>query len=185
MEIADLKNKRPFAVVLGAAFIALALLISGGCSKSSDKEKETSVREMMPNEGDAVQPFRFKTVSGAEFDTRGLAGKIFVINFFASWCGPCRYEAPALEKLYVYFKARGVEFVGVAVQDTDEGVRGFIKKYDITYPVGMDENEDIARKYMIYALPKTFIVGKDGRITYIRSGGISEEELAAEIQRLL
>ncbi len=108
-----------------------------------------------------------------------------VIDFWAPWCGPCRYEAPALEKLYVYFKARGVEFVGVAVQDSEEGVRGFIKKYDISYPVGMDDTEEISRSYMIYALPKTFVVDKDGRITYIRSGGISEEELTREIQRLL
>lgn len=180
-----LRKKTGLPGLLGVMLLVFTVFGPAGCSKPSEEKKEPGVREMMPNEGDPVQHFKFKTVSGGEFDTRALAGKPFVINFFASWCGPCRYEAPALEKLYVYFKARGVEFVGVAVQDSEEGVRGFIKKYDISYPVGMDDTEEISRMYMIYALPKTFVVDKDGRITYIRSGGVSEEELAGEIQRLL
>lgn len=181
----SLKKKTGFPGLLCVMLLVFTVLAAAGCSKSSEEKKEPGTREMLPNEGDPVSHFRVKTVSGSDFDTRALAGKPFVINFFASWCGPCRYEAPALEKLYVYFKARGVEFVGVAVQDSPDGVRGFIKKYGISYPVGMDDTEEISRKYMIYALPKTFVVDKDGRITYIRSGGISEEELAAEIQRVL
>lgn len=180
----SLKKKTGFPGLICFMLLVFTVL-AAGCSKSSEEKKEPGTREMMPNEGDPVSHFRFKTVSGSDFDTRALAGKPFVINFFASWCGPCRHEAPALEKLYVYYKARGVEFVGVAVQDTDEGVRGFMKKYGISYPVGMDDTEAISRMYMIYALPKTFVVDKDERITYIRSGGISETELAAEIQRVL
>lgn len=180
----SLKRKARFTGLLCVMLLVFTVL-AAGCSKSSEEKKEPDAREMLPNEGDQVKHFKVKKVSGGDFDTRSLAGKPFVINFFASWCGPCRYEAPALEKLYVYYKARGVEFVGVAVQDTEDGVRGFIKKYGISYPVGMDDSEDISRMYMIYALPKTFVVDKDGRITYIRSGGISEEELAAAIQRVL
>jgi len=181
----NLKTKSLPAVVFAALFVAFVLAAAGGCSKPAEKESAPSVSEMMPNEGDAAATFKFKTLSGTEFDTARFAGKPYVINFFASWCGPCRYEAPGLEKLYVYFKSRGIEFVGVAVQDSPEGVAGFMKKYDITYPVGLDDTEEISRRYMIYALPKTFVVDKDGRITYIHSGGISEKELATEIQRLL
>ncbi|MBI5236864.1 MAG: TlpA family protein disulfide reductase [Deltaproteobacteria bacterium] len=181
----SLKGSRGFLRILCVTVLVFTVFGLGGCSKSSEKEKEPGARGMLPNEGDQVKPFKARTLSGGEFDTGSLKGKPFVINFFASWCGPCRYEAPGLEKLYVIFKDKGVEFVGVAVQDSDDGVRKFMDNYGISYPLVMDDSGDISHQYAIYALPKTFVVGKDGKITYIRSGAVSEEELAVEIRRVL
>ena len=181
----SLKFNPGFLRILCVIVLAFTVFGLGGCSRSPENEKELSARDMLPNEGDPVKPFKAKALSGKEFDTGSLKGKPFVINFFASWCGPCRYEAPGLEKLYVIFRDKGVEFVGVAVQDSDDGVRKFVDKYKISYPLVMDDSGDISHQYAIYALPKTFVVGKDGKITYIRSGAVSEEELAKEIQRVL
>lgn len=179
------KNNLKCFRLLCAAVAAFAVMGLSGCSRSSEKSKEESARDMLPNEGDPVKAFKLKTLAGRDLDLESFKGKPFVINFFASWCGPCRYEAPTFEKLYIAFKDRGVEFVGVAVQDSDDGAKKFVDEFKISYPVGMDDSGDISHRYMIYALPKTFVVGKDGKFTFIHSGAISEEELADEIKRVL
>lgn len=181
----SLRGNRGLFSILCVMVLVFTVFGLGGCSRQSEKEREPGARDMLPNEGDQVKPFKARTLSGGQFDTASLKDKPFVINFFASWCGPCRHEAPGLEKLYVIFKDKGVEFVGVAVQDSDDGVRKFMDSYGISYPIVIDDSGDISHRYAIYALPKTFVVGKDGKITYIRSGAVSEKELAAEIQRVL
>lgn len=177
------KSEKIFLRTFGAIILILALFGFYGC-ESGGKEKD-STRAALPNEGEILPAFKLKTLAGGEFSSDGQKGKPMVINFFASWCAPCRAEAASFEKTYLVFKELGVEYVGVAVQDSPESVKKFVDEFGLTFPVGLDDSGDISRQYKIYGLPKTFIVGKDGRCSFIHTGALSVEELTNEVKKVL
>jgi cytochrome c biogenesis protein CcmG/thiol:disulfide interchange protein DsbE len=113
-------------------------------------------------------------------------GKVIVINFWASWCIPCRQEAPMLERVYKRYKDRGVVFIGLDYVDTDTKAKEFIDEFKITYPNGPDIGTEAALKYRIKGIPETFFVGKDGMLygNYIGPFG-SELTLTSKIEELL
>jgi cytochrome c biogenesis protein CcmG/thiol:disulfide interchange protein DsbE len=129
--------------------------------------------------------FTVATFSGEEFTLSANRGRPVVVNFWASWCGPCRFEAPTLRKAYEEYSPRGVAFIGVAVQDTDERAKGFVEKYGLTFPNGRDSTGEIMKTYEIYAIPQTFVIGRDGRISYVHTGPVTDELLASEIEKAL
>lgn len=169
-------------------FIAALMMLTlgaavGGCR--SKEEKVESARDSLPNEGDAVIPFKINTLDGKVLDLDSLKGRPIVINFFASWCTPCKAEAGGFARQYLAFKDSGVEFVGVAVQDSEKGAKKFIKDFKWSFPAGLDDTGNITKAYKLYGVPKTFIVGKDGRFSFIYTGDLSEEVLAKEIKKVL
>lgn len=175
--------RRCSRALLAVAILLAASLTVAGCEKAP--KEEGGVRATLLNEGDTAPAFRMKTLKGGDFRLSGEGSAPVVINFFASWCGPCRDEAKGLQKTYDAFKERGVEFAGVAVQDSPEGVSRYVKEFGITFPVGIDSSGEIASAYKIYGLPRTFVIGGDGRIVFMRSGPLTEEDLATELKRLL
>jgi cytochrome c biogenesis protein CcmG, thiol:disulfide interchange protein DsbE len=154
-----------------------------GC-KASDK-KSTAANSAVPVEEDRLIPFKIRTLGGKDFSLDGLKGRPIVINFWASWCGPCRLEASSIEKNYLAFRDKGVEFIGVAVQDSPSDARAFVKEFKWTFSVGLDESGDIADEYKIYGVPKTLVAGKDGKLIFTHTGAVSSEELAGAIQKAL
>lgn len=135
--------------------------------------------------GEVAPAFRLTTIDGRTFNLNATKGMVVVVNFWASWCGPCRVEAPYFEKAYKEFKARRIEFIGIAVDDSPDDVKAFIKREGLSFPIGLDDTGDIAKLYRVNALPKTVIIGKDGRIKLNRMGLIREAELFSEIRRNL
>lgn len=135
--------------------------------------------------GEVAPAFRLTTIDGRTFSLDAAKGKVVVINFWASWCGPCKVEAPHFEKAYMEFKAQGVRFIGIAVDDSTDDVKAFVKREGLSFPIGLDDTGDIPKLYGVMALPKTVIVGKDGRIKLSRMGLIREAELFTEIRRNL
>jgi cytochrome c biogenesis protein CcmG, thiol:disulfide interchange protein DsbE len=105
-----------------------------------------------------------------------LRGKAVVLNFWASWCGPCKAEAPALEKLWRQYRGRGVVFVGVDSNDASSDARRFLAAHRITYPVVSDKNGLVAaNRYDVAVLPVTYFVNRRGHLvaTHI-AGGVNE-----------
>src|SRR5947208_1433715 len=93
-------------------------------------------------------------------------GKAVLVNFWASWCVPCRAEARALESAWQKYKDRGVVFLGVNIQDKEEDARAFMKEFGITYLNGRDASGKIVVDYGVWGIPETFFVDAQGRITY-------------------
>ena len=112
-----------------------------------------------------------------------VKGKAVVVNFWASWCKYCKKEAPDHEDAYNAFKDKDVEFVGIVLNDNESRARDFIDKYGISYPNGMDADGSIGRNYNA-AIPSTYIINKDGVITYVMIGLISRSELFGEIKKV-
>ena len=130
--------------------------------------------------------FSLKTSTGKTFKLSKLKGKLVVINFWATWCGPCRAEIPGFMDVYEKYKSKGLEIVGVSL---DEGgwddVKPFLKEYSVPYPVVLG-NAQVAEQYgNIESIPTTFIVDKDGNIVGRHIGYMKKEDFEKAIQSYL
>ena len=122
---------------------------------------------------------------GGELVLSQHKGRPAVINFWASWCAPCRQEAAALERAWRTYEARDVLVLGVDIQDTEaEGV-AHLREFGITYPNGPDRDGTVTVDYGVIGLPVTFFVGKDGIVKRRWVGAISGPQLAIWIEELL
>jgi cytochrome c biogenesis protein CcmG/thiol:disulfide interchange protein DsbE len=128
-----------------------------------------------PVKVDAVAPgFSLVSFDGQTYDTKALAGKVIVVNFWASWCVPCKQEAADLEEAWQSYKDDGkVLFVGVNYVDTEPKATAYLKEFNITYPNGPDLGTRISHDYRITGVPETYIIGTDGKIKYAKTGPFS------------
>lgn len=136
-------------------------------------------------QGATAPDFTFTLFDGTKLTLSNLRGKPVVLNFWASWCPPCREEAPALEKGWEVYKDKGVQFLGVDIQDTEKDARAFMKEFGITYPNGQDTGNGISTSYGITGVPETFFISKEGKITRHWIGPIEEKQLSSFIESLL
>jgi len=115
-----------------------------------------------------------------------LRGKVVVLNFWASWCDPCKTESPRLEAAWQRFRAQGVVVVGVDAQDFSGDARSFMRRYGMTYPNVHDGPGNVLPKYGVTGFPETYFVARNGRLVGERvEGEISQARLAAGIRRAL
>lgn len=112
-------------------------------------------------------------------------GRPVVINFWASWCVPCREEAPMLEKTWRRYRDQGVMFIGVDIQDTEDKALAFVREFNKTYPTGMDRDGRITLDYGVIGIPVTFFVNRDGLVVRRFVGSLREEQLVKWIDELL
>ena len=118
--------------------------------------------------------FEIETFDGETIMLSDFEGKVVVLNFWASWCPPCRWEMPFFERMSQEYKEQDVVFLGVAISDTLENVRAFAEGVGVTYPNGLDETGEIARNYSVVSLPTTFFIGKDGNVERRLSSAANE-----------
>ena len=129
--------------------------------------------------------FSLKDLSGNAVTLDGLRGKVLVLNFWATWCPPCRAEIPDFVEFYNANKSKGLEIVGVSVDtNTASGVPSFVRNNKMTYPVAM-MTEKILRDYgPIDSIPTTFIIDKAGRVRHTEVGIVAKETLASWFAKL-
>jgi peroxiredoxin len=132
--------------------------------------------------------FTLPDLQGNSVRLSDLKGNVVLLNFFATWCPPCREEMPSLEELYLTYRNKG--FVVLGVSNDAQGkkvVEPFIKKYESTFPVVLDSKSEVSRQYLVRGLPTTYLLDRQGRIAGISMGGAdwNDEEAHALIEQLL
>ncbi len=162
------------AAILGPAVAVLALLAYGFGRESRDIRSPLIARP--------APVLTLALFDGSTIRLEDLKGKVVFLNFWASWCPPCRAEARMLEEAWRKYKDDGVVFLGVNTQDTEEAARNFLEEFSITYPNGQDPGGRIAIDYGTWGLPESFFIDAAGRITYKHVGAIGWETLLAKVE---
>ncbi|MFC1881024.1 TlpA family protein disulfide reductase [Thermodesulfobacteriota bacterium] len=129
--------------------------------------------------------FSLKTFKGNTISLEDLRGKPVVINFWASWCPPCRIEAPLIERTWRAYKNRGLIFLGVNIQDREEDALSYIREFDITYPNGPDPTGEITIDYGVSGLPVTFFISNKGEVVRRWVGAIETNVLISSIEEIM
>jgi cytochrome c biogenesis protein CcmG/thiol:disulfide interchange protein DsbE len=129
--------------------------------------------------------FTLRTFDGELFSLAEQRGNVVIVNFWASWCVPCREEAPILQDVWERYRDRGVVMVGVDYLDVERDALAFIDEFGITYPNGLDMGKAISERYRIKGVPETFIVDQEGTIVEFYVGAAKEGQLDAILEPLL
>jgi len=127
------------------------------------------------SEGKIAPDFTLKTLDGRKVTLSELRGKVVLLNFWASWCPPCRGEMPLFEKIYERYKNRGFEILAVSTDSSADPVKKFVKEFGITFPVLLDDGK-VSGLYSIQGLPTSFLIDREGRIVKVRLGKYREIE---------
>ena len=138
-----------------------------------------------PQVGYPVPDFTFTALDGSTMSLGAQNGEVVVVNFFASWCAPCRQEAAALEETWRAYEGQGVQFYGIAYKDADSKAQAFLDEFEVSYPSTVDTSNRTAREYGITGVPETFVVGRDGLLVHHFLGPITQAQLSAAIERAL
>ena len=129
----------------------------GSGSVFIDASKVARVEELAPD-------FQMPIFDGSVINLSDYRGEVVVLNFWASWCGPCRWEMPAFERMHQEYGDKGVTFVGVAISDDPANAKAFADEIGVTYPIGADFDGRIARVYRPTSMPTTFFIDREGVI---------------------
>jgi peroxiredoxin len=131
--------------------------------------------------------FTLKNLQGENISLAEQRGQIIVINFWASWCGPCRKEMPELQQLHDKFKDLGVAVWGVNVEQENQAGRDFLTGLDLSFPIFFDQTNKISATYQVEAMPTTVIVDRDGKVRYVFRGYKTgyEKKYAKALKKLI
>ncbi len=141
----------------------------------------------VPARAEKIPDFRLPEVSSGEIiDTTNLRGQVLLINFWATWCGPCRKEMPELDRLYREYSGRGFTVIGVSVDRASRSrISKFVRSRGISYPVVRGSSK-LSRRYGgVSAIPASFLIGADGEIIKKLQGYVSEEKLRPLVEKAL
>lgn len=131
--------------------------------------------------------FALKSMGGANLRLSEHVGEVVVVNFWATWCGPCREEMPVLERLHRQYGKAGLLVLGINMDENTDGARAMTRRLDVTFPVLFDTDKRVAKGYKVASMPATFIVDRDGRVRHQHLGYVSEtaEAYEREVRMLL
>ena len=161
-----------------ALLFILIAAVSLASACSSGNEKSAGGSKPAPQ-------FTLSSLDGKRVAMKDLSNKVVVIDFWATWCGPCREEIPHLNKLYSDFKGQGLEIVGISMDDGPDVVKDFAREFRMEYPLVMGSDELAEQFGGILGLPTTFIIDRKGNIVKRFVGLPPAEELSRVVRELL
>ena len=158
---------------------------AGADATPADAQESPATAACMANAKPANFDFTLKDVDGNQVSLASYKGKVVLLNFWGTWCPPCRMEIPGFIELQDTYRDKGLVIVGVAVEDTPEAVRAYAGEVKINYPLAMVQDDIDAAYGPMYGLPVSFIIARDGSICRKHLGELSKERAEQEIKALL
>jgi cytochrome c biogenesis protein CcmG, thiol:disulfide interchange protein DsbE len=161
----------------------IALLAYGLASNEPDRGVEEALGR---GETEAAPDLELpKLGGGGNGSLADYRGQVVVLNFWASWCKPCRAESPLLERWHQRISARDATVLGVDMLDITEDAQDFIDEYGLSYPMLKDKDGHGIETFGVVQYPETFVIDRDGRITAVRRGPVDEQFMRTEVGPLL
>ena len=157
-----MKRLRAARWTLAACCVAAASFVCAAAPKA----------ELKPANGALAQPLVLKTLDGAVHDLAQYRGKVVLVNFWATWCEPCREEMPSLERLKEKFAGQPFEVLAVNVDEPEARVRVFLEKTPLQLTVILDPGKAVTKRWNARILPASYLIGRDGRVRYSVIGDI-------------
>ncbi|OYD07834.1 thiol-disulfide oxidoreductase ResA [Paludifilum halophilum] len=165
---------RRILLVVMAGMVAFALYqtISGKQSKS-------------PEVGEKAPDFELKTLDGETMKLSDLRGQAVLINFWATWCEPCRDEMPAIQNVYDRYKEQGFEVVAVNIAEAPVSVRGFARQLELDFPILLDRDRKVTNQYDIGPIPSSLLIDQEGKVVRKHSGQMQEKQIEGYVREAL
>ncbi|MFI5297943.1 MAG: TlpA family protein disulfide reductase [Polyangiales bacterium] len=131
--------------------------------------------------------FSLKKFKGGKFESSSADGKVLIVDFWATWCGPCKASFPKVDALYRKYKAKGVVVIGVNEDEDGGDIAGFVDDTGATFPIALDKNQKVAESFGVEAMPSTILIDKSGVVRFVHDGshGDEDKEIEKEIKKLL
>jgi len=175
---------RPFpAAILLMVAAVLGVLAYGVTSSGQGETIDTALAEGRRVPAPALTLPRLER--RAEASLSDYRGNVVVLNFWASWCAPCRDESPLLQRWHRRIESRGGTVLGVDVLDVSSDARAFVEKYGLTYPMLRDGGGDSGEEFGVRGYPETFVIDRRGRIVGVTRGPVDETDLRRQVLPLL
>ncbi|TFV91480.1 TlpA family protein disulfide reductase [Blastococcus sp. CT_GayMR16] len=178
----------PVIATVGLAGCSSGATAGSGASEYSFTGATEAAHVINPADRAVAPPFEGELLDGTPFDSEELAGDIAVINFWGSWCAPCRVETPDLQAVYTEVRDQGVQFLGVDVKDDRQLARAFMSNVGAEYPSLFDPRGEVAlafRGFPANVVPSTIVVDREGRVAAVYTGAVSREDLRTALTNLL
>lgn len=164
-------------VIFGLALLALSAAAVPGPALPLSAEEIRAAGLQPLREQTGIVDFELQDLAGVSRKLSDFEGKVVFLNFWATWCGPCRIEMPSMERLYRRLKARGFEIVAVNLQEDRKTVQGFVQEMGLSFPVLLDESGRVGAAYGARSIPTTYIVDRRGIVV---AGTIGTREWDSE-----
>jgi peroxiredoxin len=161
--------------ILGVLLVALVFALYSSFVKDPNAVKV----------GKAAPNFSLERLDGSEVALSDLRGKGVVLNFWGTWCEPCKAEMPALQQNYEKYKDQGLEVIGVNIGESPVTINPFIEQYGVHFPILLDRQSQITKLYRIGPIPTTFFISPDGTVEEIFIGQLNEALIASKVEKIL
>ena len=148
-------------------FLLLVLIIAIGTPLAA--VKAAAIDESAPD-------FVLKSHTGSNLRLSELRGQVVMINFWASWCGPCRQEMPLLESLHKRYQKLGFTLLGVNVEEDTRAAKAFLKDTPVSFPILYDTENNVSRMYKVAGMPSTVVLDRDGKLRFRHTGYVPGDE---------
>jgi cytochrome c biogenesis protein CcmG/thiol:disulfide interchange protein DsbE len=174
----------PIPIAVLCAVVALVALLAYGIAQN--EPDRTVDRAVAAGDREPAPKLELPRLSGkGEGSLADYRGEVVVLNFWASWCEPCRAESPLLQRWHRRIETRDATVLGVDALDITGDARAFVAEYDLSYPMLRDGSGDTRDRFGIVGFPETFVIDRDGRIAAVQRGPVDERFMHEQVAPLL
>jgi peroxiredoxin len=181
-------TRRERGLAIGGAVAALALVVAIWFLTGRDAAPSGTA---MAEVNRAAPAFTLPALDGGNVNLADYSGKVVLLNFWGTWCEPCKRELPALEQAHKAYGDKGLVIIGVNLTDDEQAqggsqdkIRAFLDQYGVTYPIALDVQGDVTNAYRVFPLPTSFFIDPQGQIRYVHISELTYEDIAAKFSEL-